>query len=94
MSLLLVLLAANWAVYALTAVEMRFGAVLLLALFPLAGYAVMEVAGVRRVGLRVAAALGYRRLRRARAHALGLGARPIVADPGRHGIARAGSAAL
>ena len=37
-----VLIGANWAVYALTAVEMRFGLVLLLVLFPFAGYAAIR----------------------------------------------------
>ena len=41
---LLVMLVANWAVYAWTAVEMRFGATLLLVLFPFAGYAMIAVA--------------------------------------------------
>ena len=41
---LLALVAANWAVYAWTAVEMRFGAVLLLVLFPMAGYAIVDIA--------------------------------------------------
>ena len=41
---LLALIAANWAVYAWTAVEMRFGATLLLVLFPFAGYAMIDVA--------------------------------------------------
>ena len=48
-TVLLVLVAANWAVYAWTAVEMRFGSVLLLVLFPLAGYAGMQVAAAGRV---------------------------------------------
>jgi 4-amino-4-deoxy-L-arabinose transferase-like glycosyltransferase len=45
--MLLALIAANWAVYAWTAVEMRFGSVLLLVLFPLAGYAALRIAALR-----------------------------------------------
>jgi hypothetical protein len=56
--MLLALIVANWAVYAWTAVEMRFGSVLLLVLFPLAGYAVMRVAASPGTRPRVAAALG------------------------------------
>ena len=44
--LLLALIVANLAVYAWTAVEMRFGSVLLLLLFPLAGYAGLRVAAL------------------------------------------------
>jgi hypothetical protein len=54
---LLALIAANWATCAWTAVEMRYGAVLLLVLFPLAGYAVIEV-GRRDARVRRAVALG------------------------------------
>jgi len=54
---LLVLLVANWAMYAWTAVEMRFGATLLLVLFPFAGYAMIDVAR-RGARLRRAVALG------------------------------------
>jgi hypothetical protein len=39
---LCVLIGANWAIYALTAVEMRFGLVLLLVFFPFAGYAAIR----------------------------------------------------
>lgn len=53
---LLALLCANLGVYAWTAVEMRFGLVLLLVLFPLAGYGLLRVAGTR--DLRVAGAVG------------------------------------
>jgi hypothetical protein len=45
--LLLVLLGANLAMYAWTAVEMRFGAVLLLLLFPLAGFAAARLRAAR-----------------------------------------------
>jgi hypothetical protein len=45
--MLLALIVANWAVYAWTAVEMRFGSVLLLVLFPLAGYAALRIAALR-----------------------------------------------
>jgi hypothetical protein len=55
---LLTLLAANWAVYAWTAVEMRFGSTLLLVLFPLAGFALHWVAGTRSARTKVAVALG------------------------------------
>ncbi len=54
---LLALIAANWATYVWTAVEMRFGAVLLLVLFPLAGYAVIAVAA-RGARVRRAVAVG------------------------------------
>ena len=40
---LLALLVANWAVYAWTGVEMRFGSVILLILFPFACYAAMHI---------------------------------------------------
>lgn len=46
---LVVLMGANWAVYALSAVEMRFGLVLLMVLFPLAGYALMRISVNRSV---------------------------------------------
>jgi len=46
--LVLVLFGANLAMYAWTAVEMRFGAVLLLLLFPLAGYAILRLRAERR----------------------------------------------
>jgi hypothetical protein len=55
---LLALLAVNWAVYAWTAVEMRFGSVLLLVLFPLAGYAALRVGESRNARLRGAVAVG------------------------------------
>ena len=41
-AVLLALLVANWAVHAWTAVEMRFGSVILLVLFPFAAFAVHE----------------------------------------------------
>jgi hypothetical protein len=44
--------------YALTAVEMRFGAVLLLVLFPLAGYAAMQIWRERSVRTLAAVGLG------------------------------------
>ncbi len=47
--LLLMLLGANVAMYAWTAVEMRFGAILLLLLFPLAGYAAVRLWSERSV---------------------------------------------
>ena len=50
---LVALIGANWAVYAWTAVEMRFGAVLLLVLFPLAGFAVLDVAARGARSLRL-----------------------------------------
>jgi hypothetical protein len=49
---LLALLGSNWAVYAWTAVEMRFGSVLLLVFFPLAGYAAMRLAVVNSFSVR------------------------------------------
>ncbi len=49
---LLALLGCNWAVYAWTAVEMRFGSVLLLVFFPLAGYAAMRLAVVNSFSVR------------------------------------------
>jgi hypothetical protein len=55
---LLALIGANWAVYAWTTVEMRFGSVLLLVLFPLAGYTAMRVSAGRRVRTITATALG------------------------------------
>ena len=54
--LVLALFGANLAMYAWTAVEMRFGAVLLLLLFPLAGYAAMQI--WRERGVRTMAAVG------------------------------------
>ena len=45
--MLLALIVANWAVYAWTAVEMRFGSVLLLVLVPLAAYAALRIAASR-----------------------------------------------
>ena len=59
---LAVLVAANWVVHALTAVEMRFGLVLLLVLFPLAGYAAVRVAASNRIATKaatVAFVVGY-----------------------------------
>ena len=50
--MLLALIVANWAVYAWTAVEMRFGSVLLLVLFPLAAYAALRIAASRSSGGR------------------------------------------
>ena len=49
---LLALMGSNWAVYAWTAVEMRFGSVLLLVFFPLAGYAAMRLAVVNSFSVR------------------------------------------
>ena len=60
--MLVVLIVANWAVYAWTAVEMRFGSVLLLILFPLAAYAALRVAAmrsIRGIGLAAAAVATY-----------------------------------
>ena len=56
-AVLLALITVNWAVYAWTAVEMRFGAMLLLVVFPLAGFAMTEVA-VARMRVRAMVALG------------------------------------
>jgi hypothetical protein len=59
---LLALIGANWAVYAWTTVEMRYGSVLLLALFPLAGYAVVRIAAdrsVRTIAATVVGVAGY-----------------------------------
>ena len=56
--ILLVLIAGNWAVYAWTAVEMRFGSVLLLILFPLAGYAALRIAAARTFRTKGATVLG------------------------------------
>ena len=55
---LVVMLVANWAMYAWTAVEMRYGSVLLLVLFPLAGYAATEAVRKRDVGAVIAAGIG------------------------------------
>ena len=55
---LFALIGANLAVYAWTAVEMRFGSVLLLVLFPLAGYAVLRVAATPGARAKRAVALG------------------------------------
>ena len=60
--MLLALIVANWAVYAWTAVEMRFGSVLLLVLFPLAAYGALRIAASRRRGktrLVAAGVAGY-----------------------------------
>ena len=51
-------IASNWAVYAWTDVEMRFGSVLLLVLFPFAGYAAMRAATTRDARKRTAVVLG------------------------------------
>jgi len=48
------LLAANVAIYSIAAVEMRFGLTLLLALFPLAGYAIVVAAPSHSARIRVA----------------------------------------
>jgi hypothetical protein len=56
--MLLLLLGSNLAMYAWTAVEMRFGAVLLLLLFPLAGYAAMRIWSERSVRTGAAVGLG------------------------------------
>jgi hypothetical protein len=56
-TVLLVMVVANWAVYAGTGVEMRFGSVLLLVLFPLAGYAGIRIAGASRIRTTAAATL-------------------------------------
>jgi len=55
---LLAVVLANLAVYAWTAVEMRFGSVLLLVLFPLAGYAALRIIGSRDTRTILAASLG------------------------------------
>jgi hypothetical protein len=55
---LLALIATYLAVYAWTAVEMRFGSVLLLMLFPFAGYAAVRVAAGRSGRTIAATALG------------------------------------
>ena len=55
---LLAAIASNWAVYAWTDVEMRFGSVLLLVLFPFAGYAAMRAATTRDARKRTAVVLG------------------------------------
>jgi hypothetical protein len=52
--MLIVTLAGNWAVYAWTMVEMRYGSVILLGMFPLAGYAGIRIAGVSRGNAAVA----------------------------------------
>ncbi len=60
--MLLALIVANWAVYAWTAVEMRFGSVLLLVLFPLAAYAALRIAASRsrrKTRLVAAGVAGY-----------------------------------
>jgi len=57
-AVLLALLAANLAVYGWTAVEMRFGSVLLLVLFPLAGYATMRLAAVKSFGVKAGVLCG------------------------------------
>jgi hypothetical protein len=49
-------IAGNWAMYCWTAVEMRYGCVLLLVLFPLAGYAATSL--LRRRDTRIALATG------------------------------------
>jgi hypothetical protein len=43
LAILLVMLGATWAMHVWTAVEMRFGFAILLALFPLAGYALVHI---------------------------------------------------
>jgi hypothetical protein len=58
MLVLLVMTGANWAVYSWTAVEMRFGSVLLLLLFPFAGYALARLAAERGPGMRAVAGVG------------------------------------
>ena len=50
------LLAANTAIYSVTAVEMRFGLTLLLAMFPLAGYAVLRAVASKSPRVRPAVA--------------------------------------
>ena len=55
---LLALIGANWAVYASTQVEMRFGSVLLLVLFPFACYTATRVAAGKSVRIIAATALG------------------------------------
>ncbi len=55
-AVLLALLVANWAVHAWTAVEMRFGSVILLVLFPFAAFAVHEgLAAPRRPAVAIVA---------------------------------------
>jgi hypothetical protein len=55
---LLAVLVSNWTLYAWTAVEMRFGSVLLLILFPLAAYALTRVMAARSLRMTAAVALG------------------------------------
>lgn len=55
--MLLLTLAANWAMHVWTAVEMRFGVVLLLALVPFAGYAAVNLGARRNRRLLVFAGL-------------------------------------
>ena len=55
---LLALMVTNWAVYVWTAVEMRFGSVLLLVLFPLAGYAAMRLAAVNSMKVKAGVVCG------------------------------------
>ena len=57
-ALMLVLMGANLAMYAWTAVEMRFGAVVLLILFPLSGYAATRLWSERRSRTLLAVGLG------------------------------------
>ena len=58
MLVLLAMTAANWAMYCWTAVEMRFGSVLLLVLFPFAGYAAWCLGHARRARRCCAAGAG------------------------------------
>jgi hypothetical protein len=58
MLMLLATASANWAMYCWTAVEMRFGSVLLLVLFPFAGYAAWCLGRARRVRTALAAGAG------------------------------------
>ncbi len=51
---LMLLLAANLAIYSLSAVEMRFGLTLLLAMFPLAGYGIHRAIASKSPRVRVA----------------------------------------
>ena len=86
--LLLALIVANLAVYAWTAVEMRFGSVLLLLLFPLAGYAGLRVAALRARRRTMGAPCRRGPVRRPRARSLLLGSGSVAADPQRPCLSR------
>ena len=57
-AMLLVLMGANWALHAPTQIEMRFGLVLLLTLFPLAIYAAMRLLATGSARMMAAAGAG------------------------------------